>query len=73
MPPDETAEAIGLPIIEKPDELALNHWSYVEALLEKHGEDKATIDKIGFHYRSAMIHGYKHGQEEYERLNKPNI
>lgn len=73
MPDNETAAAMDMPIIKPADKLAMEHWIYVEALLKNHGEDKTTIEKIGFHYRSAMIHGYKHGQEEYERLNKPNI
>jgi len=36
---------------------------YVEELLRLHGEDEIIIEKIGFHYKTAMRHGYKHGKE----------
>lgn len=39
------------------------HWSYVKDVLKTHGEDDDVIDKIGFHYVSAMVHGHKHGVE----------
>lgn len=39
------------------------HWRYVENLLRTHGEPDASLNKIGFHYKSAMLHGYKHGME----------
>ena len=41
--------------------LAQEHWNYVEELLHTHGESDDVIEKIGFHYKSAMIHGVKHG------------
>jgi hypothetical protein len=37
------------------------HWKYIEQLLKVHGEVDETIVKIKFHYKSAMVHGYKHG------------
>lgn len=46
------------------------HWEYVKSVLEMElSEDLQTdkegyIDRIGFHYKTAMIHGYKHGQED---------
>jgi len=43
---------------------AIAHWSYIEQVLLTHGEDKNIIEKIGFHYKSAMIHGYKHGLDD---------
>ena len=46
------------------DEEAEAHWSYIKALLETHSEDADIIEKIGFHYRTAMVHGYKHGIED---------
>ena len=39
------------------------HWEYVEKLLRVHGEKEEVITKIGFHYRSALEHGIKHGVE----------
>ena len=44
-------------------EEAEKHWQYVKSVIEQHNEnlDKPTIDIIGFHYITAMVHGYKHG------------
>lgn len=47
-------------------ELADAHWQYVEGVLEKafgacaHGR----MEEIGFHYKTAFEHGYKHGLED---------
>lgn len=43
--------------------LADAHWSYVKELIEQH-DSEADIETIGFHYTTAMIHGYKHGMED---------
>jgi hypothetical protein len=45
--------------------LADEHWVYIRSLLVTHGDDgdPDELAKIEFHYKSAMIHGYKHGQE----------
>ena len=40
-----------------------SHWAYVEDLLETEGKDIEYIERVGFHYRSAMGHGFKHGVE----------
>ena len=45
-------------------ELGEQHWDYIERLLKVHGEDESVIDKIGFHYKQAMKHGFKHGIAE---------
>ena len=47
---------------EESKKLAEEHWSYIEALLLAHGE-KDILEVIGFHYKSAFIHGFKHGVE----------
>jgi len=39
------------------------HWGYIEALLKAHNEDKKTIKKIKYHYKTAFVHGYKHCEE----------
>ena len=45
--------------------LAENHWGYVREVLEDAGADSdQLIERIGFHYRTAMVHGFKHGAEE---------
>ena len=42
-------------------QLADEHWGYVKELLELH--DASQVRTVGWHYRTAFIHGYKHGQE----------
>ncbi len=49
--------------MKDPEQLAAAHWKYVEGLLELHGVDAEDVEIIGWHYRSAMVHGYKHGVE----------
>ncbi len=49
--------------MKDPEQLAAAHWQYVEGLLELHGLDAEVIEKIGWHYRAAMVHGFKHGME----------
>ena len=45
---------------EKVKELCQAHWEYVKAVLDASGFD-GDVECIGFHYRTAMEHGYKHG------------
>lgn len=40
------------------------HWKYVEGVLKTHGVSDRIIKIVGFHYRTAMAHGYKHGIED---------
>ena len=47
-----------------PENLAEDHWNYIKKLLEAHGENSRTVSLIGFHYKSAMIHGFGHCKEE---------
>lgn len=42
---------------------AARHWSYLEEVLQQHEVSEKEIDIIGFHYRTAFIHGWKHGVE----------
>lgn len=44
-------------------ELADSHWGYVKSVLEAHDEAPDIVERCGFHYREAFIHGYKHGVE----------
>lgn len=44
--------------------LADDHWRYVESVLVTHDVPKSVVSLLGFHYRTAFIHGYKHGQED---------
>jgi len=47
-----------------PMKLADDHWAYIRDLLLAHNVGDYTVNIIGFHYRSAFKHGYKHGQED---------
>ena len=46
-----------------PEKLAADHWGYVDALFAVHGVNEKAREVIGFHYKSAMVHGFKHGVE----------
>jgi len=51
-------------------EKAAEHWEYVKSVIEMHEQAYRQIDVldvvelIGFHYKTAMEHGWKHGLEE---------
>jgi len=45
-------------------ESAEKHWDYVSDVLATHDVSEDVIELIGFHYTSAMIHGYKHGWDD---------
>ena len=47
-------------------ELAEAHWNYINATLSAHGVPDDEIEKVGFHYKTAFVHGYGHGQEDAE-------
>ena len=49
--------------------LATDHWSYLKKLLEEHDVSEAEVNLIGFHYKTAFEHGFKHGVE-YEETRK---
>ena len=46
--------------------LAKNHWKWIKAMLDHTKETKCSIKTIGVYYKSAFIHGYKHGRESKE-------
>ena len=62
-PPDDLSEAARETESFYAEELAAAHWKYVDSLLAVHGLNERTRAAIGFHYRSAMVHGFKHGVE----------
>lgn len=50
---------------ERADKLVNDHWEYVESILTIfHEWDENFIKHIELHYRTAMLHGYKHGIED---------
>jgi hypothetical protein len=44
--------------------LALDHWAFINELLESHGIPAESRAIAQFHYVSAFIHGFKHAEEE---------
>ena len=54
-----------------PEELADAHWEYLKERLKIHGEYGSAIELIEYHYKTAMIHGYKHGQEDAQKVFRP--
>lgn len=46
------------------EEVAAEHWAYIKKMLIVHGQNEVDVETIGFHYKSAFIHGWKHGVEE---------
>lgn len=50
------------------EELAESHWEYVESVIriEHEGDEKGLDEyckRVGHHFKTAMIHGVKHGVE----------
>jgi len=45
------------------EKLAKEHWEYLAKVLRLHKVNEEEIHKIGFHYKTAFIHGMKHGIE----------
>ena len=46
------------------NEMSERHWNYIRDILMIHGVDKEIIYLIGFHYRTAFAHGWKHAKED---------
>lgn len=55
--------------MKTPEQLADEHWEYVRGVIDREnlavehmalGMDEYLV-KIEFHFKTAMIHGYKHG------------
>ena len=46
-------------------ELALEHWAYIEELLDAHRVDIDAQSVAEFHYLEAFKHGYKHCWEDF--------
>lgn len=53
--------------------LAEEHWAYVAGLIAAHNQamdpdEKKDMRVLEFHYKSAMVHGYKHGQQDAKQV-----
>ena len=47
-------------------ELANDHWAYVRQVLAHDCVDEGEIERVGFHFREAFKHGFKHADEKGE-------
>lgn len=65
-PPAEFLDVLKPSPSDKAKNLASAHWEYVSGILATHGISVEQIDMIGFHYKTAMVHGYKHGLADAE-------
>lgn len=52
------------------EKLAEKHWQYIEGILKKEGTPEQEINRIGYHYKTAFVHGYKHAIERINELSK---
>ena len=59
--------------MEKAKQLSREHWTYIKQLLLTHGVPIEQVNVIGFHYKTAFIHGYKHGKEDCKHVEKRSI
>lgn len=50
--------------MERADTLVRDHWEYIQALLLVQNCDEDDLKMIEFHYKTAFLHGYKHGIED---------
>ena len=50
-------------------QLVEDHWNYIQGLLKSHRCEEDTIRIVDFHYKTAFMHGYKHGIEDSEERN----
>jgi hypothetical protein len=46
--------------------LSEQHWSYVKKVIlqSNPGINERELETIGFHYKTALVHGYGHGVED---------
>lgn len=60
-----------VPLVEASEvkELVDAHWKYIGALLKAHGI--VGVELIEYHYRTAFVHGYKHGVERVMEVMAP--
>ena len=55
--------------MDKAEQIAEEHWEYLKGVLENAGLLDYRIEEIGYHYKTAFIHGWKHALEEYKQKN----
>ena len=50
--------------LDRAGELSDAHWEYIRSLLVLHAVTDEEVERIGWHYRAALVHGYGHGMED---------
>lgn len=62
---EKTMPAGNPPPAGEAQKLADEHWDYVRSVLETHfpDEDNKEWKDFEFHYKTAFVHGYKHGRQ----------
>lgn len=40
-----------------------DHWKYVEGILKASTHDDYEVNLVGYHYKTAFLHGIKHALE----------
>lgn len=58
-------------IVGSLEDLIDRHWAYIKNVLTNHAVAGSEISRIGFHYKTAFHHGYKHAVEDIEKHNQP--
>ena len=48
-----------------PVTLADEHWKWVQGVFDSAGVDMLSLNVVGYLYKTAMIHGYKHAIEDH--------
>lgn len=41
-----------------------DHWGYIEALIDAHAVPISEARVAKYHYKAAMLHGWKHAKED---------
>lgn len=39
------------------------HWDYIRQTLAVHGAGDKELELVGHHYKTAFLHGFKHGYD----------
>lgn len=39
------------------------HWDYVKGVLALYLSSESIVQQAAYHYKTAFVHGWKHGQE----------
>lgn len=55
----------------KAEKLAVDHWNYINGLYKILGiKSEKQIMELAFHYKTAFMHGFKHGIQSMKEKKK---